>query len=255
MRNFKFRFNRILNLALGLAMLDGGLVIGIQIVDFLLSYFFLIRTPIAAESKAQAAMAMGIANFAISILGLLNLAAIIYRITGFTRGAKYNLAQCYANGLRNISALLVLSLLAGLTLIAVSLQISKVTITMFPELGSLSTLLIRGVFLLALPYGVLTCATVVVQRKNPIQALISIYNYIRTKNDFLLLAAISTMYSVPDLLHGFIIKILAAKYISLLTAMWFLFCHIVTLVVYIDNFNVEATPTNDNDKPTKVVII
>jgi hypothetical protein len=71
MENFQTKFKRLVNLAWGLAIIDGGTVIGLQIMNFLLSFFYLKRLPNEIDLMG------GI----VALLSVLTLAVIIYRIT------------------------------------------------------------------------------------------------------------------------------------------------------------------------------
>jgi hypothetical protein len=260
LEQFKFRFKRMINLAFGLAMIDGGFIIAVQISVFLLTYFLLLRAPAIGANNIQSMLSQGQPHlvsylFAMSLIAILNVAIIIYRITGIARGNKYNLLQCFGSGLRNFSALFVLYILAGIIIESLSSQISQIFLGLFPQLGVGILIILKALLLFLLPYGLFTCAYVVDQNKNPIRAIIATYKFIRYKGDFLILAAISFMYSMPVWLAAFASHFLAAQYLGLLTSLWFLFCHILTLVAYIDNFDKQTVQQDDPNKPTKVVII
>ncbi len=251
MENLKFKLNRLINLALGLALIDGGLIIGIQICDFLATYFFISRLP-AISTNLQNNAAMGGTNLILILIGILNLSAIILRITGIARGTKYSIMQCYLRSIRSIAPLYILYFLAVIVLLSVAIQISKIFTPFFPQLNFLVVL--KVLFFLCLPYAILTCANVVDQNRNIFQAIKHTYGYIRNNKDFLLLTTISCLYSIPSLLETFTAGLIATQYLKLFSSIWFLFCHLLSLVMYIDNFDKQPVSQNPN-KPTKIVII
>lgn len=250
MDNIKLKLNSIFNLAIGLAIVDGGLIIGIQIIDFLISHFFM-RLP-TNLSDTQGLAEVGRANLFIALFGILNIAAIIYRITGIARGVKHSIVQCYGKALRCIPTLLLLYMLGSITIVAISLQLGKLALASLSTTAA--TLLVKGILLALVPYGLLTCINAVDQNKNPVQAILATYNYMFHKINFTLLLVLSLLYSIPICLLAYCSGFLSGQYIALLSALWFLFCHLVTIVVYLDSLDKEPISHGDA-KPTKVVII
>ena len=91
------KFTDYIKAAFSLAILDGGFVIAIQIITFLLKYFGM-----NLQITTDEGVLVGVSKttMIVSMLGVLNLAAIIYRITGLARGIKYSPAICYQQALR-----------------------------------------------------------------------------------------------------------------------------------------------------------
>jgi hypothetical protein len=238
MENFQTKFKRLVNLAWGLAIIDGGTVIGLQIMNFLLSFFYLKRLPNEIDLMG------GI----VALLSVLTLAVIIYRITWLLRGVKQNLVTSYLYSLRRLPLLILLYLIVEVVVLALSKPLLKVFMLN-------QTLVIFMVFAL-IPYGLLACIFIVDQRKSPFQALAATYNAIFNKIDFRLLLATSAMYGVPCLIGTMLATTMNASYITLAASLWLLFCHILTIVIYADSLDKsEATQSGSGDKATKVVII
>lgn len=251
--HFNFKFKRLINLGLGLTMIDGGNVIAIQIIDFLLCYFFM-KTP-TISNDGQSIAGIGLANLLIAIIGILNLAVIIYRITGLASGTKYSLAQCYGKCLRFIPAILLLYVLGSMTILAVSLQFGQMFLAAYPESTKLATMIMSILLQMTIPFGLLACVNVIDQGKKPLQAIIAAYNYIRHPGNFSLLTAIALMYSVPIIANILGNKFLPDQYLKLFTALWCLFCHILTIVVYVDSTTKATVKEDSKNKAATVVII
>lgn len=107
-----------------------------------------------------------------------------------------------------------------------------------------------------IPYALLACVFVVYEEKSALKAIIATYKAVKHKISLNMLAILSIVYVLPYCLKNFIPTIITAPYLALFTSLWFLFCHILTIVVYADT--VERKPiTQDKEaaKTTKVIIV
>jgi hypothetical protein len=239
-----FRLGDIIQAGLGVAMVDGGFVIAVQIVNFLLVYFGA-RFPADADS-IQALAGLNKASFFIAILTTLNLAVIIYRITGLSRGMKYNAVVCYQQALRRGPALIMLYLLGSALMLILAIPLLRIT---------QNQNLIMFLMLSLIPIGMLACIYVIDQEKNPLQAIIETFKTVSNKLSVNLLLNLALLYSLPFSLGTmFTAPAFMAPYTSLLNAVWFLFCHILTIVVYAGTC-VKLDINTSDKKPTKVIIV
>ncbi len=239
-----FRLGDIIQAGLGVAMVDGGFVIAIQIINFLLVYFGAYFP--ADVDSVQAVAGLNKASFLIAIVTMLNLAAIIYRITGLARGMKYSAMVCYQQALRRGPTLIMLYLLGSVLLLILALPLTRIT---------QNQNLIMFLMLSLIPIGMLTCIYVVDQQKNPLQAIIATFDAVTNRLSINLLLNLALMYSIPFCLGTiFTAPAIIAPYISLLNAVWFLLCHILTIVVYAGTC-VTIDLKADNKKPTKIIIV
>lgn len=239
-----FRLGDIIQAGLGIAMVDGGFVIAVQIISFLLVYFGA-RFPADADSM-QALAGLNKASFFIAIITMLNLAVIIHRIAGLARGMKYSAAVCYQQALRRGPILIMLYLLGSALMLILAIPLMRIT---------QNQNLLMFLMLSLIPIGMLSCIYVIDQDKNPLQAMTATFKTISTKLSVNLLLNLSLMYSLPFCLGTmFTAPAIIAPYVGLLNAIWFLFCHILTIVVYAGtcvSIDVKAS----DKKPTKVIII
>lgn len=246
-----FRLGDVIRAAFGLAMVDGGFIIAIQIITFLLNYF-----GANLQLGDQDGTFAGISKtaFLISIIGMLNLSVIIYRITGLARGMKYSPAICYHQALRRWPILILLYILGSILLLAVMLPLLHFVHGMFnTSLLNYNKLLMFGMLIL-MPYGILACTFVIDQEKNPLQAVLATLSIIKNKISMRLLLNISMLYSLPFTLGSLITSGHIAPYLGLFNAVWFLFCHILIIVIYA-GANVAMNPESSKQKPTKVIIV
>lgn len=253
-QNYKLSLKRLINLAFGIAILDGGVVIAMQIFDFLLNYFFLRMPEISAEAQSVNSNILLIA-----MLSLLNLSAIIYRLIHLAHGSRISPPLCYHNALQRLPAMVLMCLLIGLTLVSVIVQVFKLVAASSPEslIGYLGILSILAFALI--PYGILASIFLVAQTKNPIQAIKSTYYFVRYHGNFRLLASLSLMYMLPVLFSSIALNPILAPYFKLFSSVWILFCHITTIALFLDTVNRDHLSQNatENGKTSKnkVVII
>jgi hypothetical protein len=239
-----FRLGDIIQAGLGIAMVDGGFVIAVQIINFLLVYFGA-HFP-AEPDSIQALAGLNKASFLIAIITMLNLAVIIYRVAGLSRGMKYSAVVCYQQALRRGPVLIMLYLLGSALMLILALPLMRVT---------QNQNLIMFLMLSLIPVGMLACIYVVDQEKNPLQAIVATLKTISSKLSINLLLNLALMYSLPFCLGTmFSAPAFIAPYVSLLNAVWFLFCHILTIVVYAGTCVKIELSTSDK-KPSKIIII
>lgn len=105
-----------------------------------------------------------------------------------------------------------------------------------------------------IPYGFMACIYVIDQQKNPIQSILATYNTIKEKISIRLLFNISMLYALPFSINSFLTGSFLTAYLGLFNAVWFLFCHILIIVVYA-GANVEIDYVESHDKTTKVIIV
>jgi hypothetical protein len=248
-----FRLTDILKVAFSIAIVDGGFVIAIQIINFLLSYFG-IRLPTDADS-IQAFASMYKTLFLISIITMLNLAVIIYRIAGVARGMKYNLATCYKQAFKRWPMLIVLYMLGTMMLSGVGILsatlLRATTVDAIMRYGNLITFIVLSLT----PYCIFACIFVIDQEKNPLQAIKSTIDIVKDKLDVRLLMNLSMLYTIPFCLSTLVtIPKFITPYTGLLNTVWGLFCYIVTIVIYTST-TVKVESATDKQAATKVIVI
>lgn len=243
-----FKLFDIIRAALGLAMIDGGFVIAIQIISFLLKYFGS-NIQLNAEDTSSIA-GVSKAAFLVSIISILNLAVIIYRVTGLARGMKYSAATCYQQAIRRWPILIILFICAGMLLLFTALPVIR-SLNVINASIDYNRLFLFSVMLL-IPYGLLTCIFVVDQERNPLQAVIATFKTIKLRVSLRLMFNIALLYALPFVLGSSMMNNSFAPYIGLFNSLWFLFCHMLIIVVY-----AGATIANQDNvqKPSKVLIV
>lgn len=239
-----FRLSDIIQAGLGIAKVDGGFVIAIQIINFLLIYFSAYFS--AGTENIQNIAGLNKSSLIIAIITMLNLAAIIYRITGLTRGIKYSAAICYQQALRRGPTLLMLYLLGSAVMLIFAIPLMRVV---------QNQNLLIFLMLSLIPIGILCCIHVVDQQKNAIQAITATFKIITDKISVNLLINLALIYSLPFCLGTmFATPNVIMPYISLFHTIWFLFCHILTIVIYA-GASVKVENNATSGKATKVIII
>lgn len=242
------RLSDVMRAAMGLAMVDGGFVIAVQIITFLLNYFG------AGFTLQDDTGSFGISKstFIISIIGMLNLSAIIYRMTGLSRGIKYSPTICYQQALRRWPVLILLYIVGTLLLAILALPLMNI-IKMFNVNINYSQFLLVSLLVL-IPYGFLACIFVIDQDRNPLQAIAATFDTIKNKISMRLLLNISIMYALPVTLNGVSQLHGLASYVGLFNSVWFLFCHILVVVVYAGAIVAKNT-ADPQQKSSKVIIV
>lgn len=203
----------------------------------------------------QALANVGKSNMLISIINILNLSVIIYRVSGLTRGVKYPLLICYRQAISRLPALLLLYLGAGLTIASVFLQINKMLPGDLAGFIATNAKLFMFGLLALIPVGILACIFVVDQNKNPLQTVIATFKYLRDESNLMILAAVAIMYSLPLAIGSLFVTPTTIPYFGLATTLWLLFCHVLTIVMYIDSAEKIPVEGNEEKKATKVIII
>lgn len=243
LNNDKPSFQRLINLALGIAVIDGGVVIALQIITFLCKYLGM--QPIGAANKY---------HVLISIISMLNLAVIILRITWLTRGIKLDLVQCYKQAFQRWSSLFLLNILGVIILLGVLVPCIKLLTMLFPGTAIQPLKLITVMLTLLVPCGLMTWFFVLDQQKTPVQAIKATYNYLINQANARTLAILGLMYCVPFFIISMISSATLIPYLALISDVWYLFCHILTVIVYVSSAEQPIIPAK-NDKITKVIII
>ncbi len=245
-----FKLTDIMRAAMGLAVMDGGFIIAVQIISFLLKYFGA-NIQITPENSGSV-LVLSKTAFIISMLSILNLAVIIYRVTGIARGIKYTPMMCYQHALRRWPVLILLFISAGFFIVFAAGPIARL-LTMFNSNLDHSRLLMFAMLLL-IPYGVLACIFVVDQQRNPLQAILATMQTIRQRISIRLLMNIAMLYSMPFLLSANLMSSRLAPYIALFNAVWFLFCHMLIVVVYTGATIADNSSTTQHKKNNILIV-
>lgn len=241
-----FRLIDVMRAAIGLAMVDGGFVIAVQIITFLLGYFG--ANVQIAENQTIVGVSKG--AFLVSLISMLNLSVIIFRVTGLARGVKYSPTICYARAVQRWPVLILLYLFASFTLLFAAVPIVRLLNTFNAALDP-NKIIMLGMLLL-IPYGFLACIFVIDQERNPWQAILAMFDVVKNRISLRLLLNIAILYSLPFSINDILMHTRIAPYTGLFTSVWFLFCHILMIVVY-----TGVTVVKDNEdaqKPTKVLL-
>lgn len=251
--SFNNKIQRLFNLAIGIAIIDGGAIIAIQIINFLLSYF----GPQLQQVNAQQSSTISInpMHILISLLSVLNLIVIIFRVSSITRGVRPPIMQCYAFSLRRLPAVMLLYMICSTVFLAISIQLNHFFPGLFANLLSNYSKILFFILFAIIPIGISAAVFVIDQHMPPFRAIGAVYHQLRYKVDLLVLGTISILYSVP-MGVGALLKVnaISTPYFALLTTLWLLFCHILSILVFMDSL--EKQPTSEAErKPTKVVII
>ena len=246
----KSSISRLIHLAFSVAVLDGGFIIAVQILNFLLTYFF---AQIPSDTTGLGSFSnVGRVNILLAVISMLNLAVIIQRVTGITRGLGHTPLSCYLQAIRRGPMLIMLYIIFALMFIAIIMPVVKLLSSYF-NFGS--TGLIFVMMLILIPYGLIACMLVVYEEKSPIKAIITTYQSIRYRISANVLGLLSVIYAVPVYINNLIPKASLAPYIGLFTCLWFLFCHILTIVAYVDTAEKPAATQQQQAKKAKVIII
>lgn len=248
------KINRLLNLALSLMILDGGFIIAVQIFSYLIAYFFA-QIP-SDPGNIQSFSSFGHANFLISIISMLNLSVIVFKVASLANGFKIGNLDCYKQALRRLPSLTALSLIGVMIFFFCATPVVTLMVSMFNvPLINLSNLLVIAILAL-IPYGILACVFVVFEQKSPLQAIVATYKTVKHRISLNMLAILSLVYVTPFILKVYIPAFVSAPYLALFISLWFLFCHVLTIAVYADT--VEITPIDkekEDEKKTKVIVI
>lgn len=246
--NYKIR--DLIKTAMGIAAVDGGFIIGLQIMTFLLNYVLLKFQP----NPETLPFNLNKGTFLLFLITNINLTVIIYRIAGLTRGFKYNASTCYKQAFLKLPYLMMLYMF-GLICIALLVAISILLFgnTFIAALSEYKNALTFIIFALT-PCAIMICTFVVDQDKNPLQAIIATFNTVLNKVSFSLLVNLSIFYTLPLSLGILLINTRLSQYIGLMNEVWFLFCHIITIVIY-TSINILNNQQSADKKPVKVIVI
>lgn len=247
-----FRLSDIMRAGLGLMAADGGFVIGIQITTFLLTYF--ISTFYLKTGDIQDITNINKMSIFIALISMLNLAAIIYRIAGLANGIKYGPIACYQRALRRWPVLTLLYLTGTILFLLLATPIIKILSTLMHTQSMHYNILVLLGMLMLLPYGILACVFVIEQEKNPFQAIRATFNIAKNIISIRLLLNISFLYALPLSLMSLLSSARAYSYLGLFNAIWFLFCHILMIIIYTSS-TIVVNPDIAKQKPTKVIIV
>lgn len=230
MRRFNLGFGTLIKKVLALTSLDGGFVIGVQTVTFLLCYFSLGGRLLAQVEQ------LGLFTFiTLLMLHTINVSIIIIRIAGLNRGLKYPLWVCYQQSMRRLPALLGLILCLCLLLGSIKLT---------PILSLLLTII-------GLPFFIIASSFIVDQQLNLIKAIMATINLIAQKLDYKLVLYLGMSYGVTLCLCIIGMQSKFATYLILIMELLLLFCHIMAITIYTQT----CTPkTNQPDPNIKVIL-
>ncbi len=240
----------LMRAAIGLATIDGGFVIGVQVINFLIAYFGM-RLPVKVE-QLQNISVLSPNNFLILTLGMLNLAAIIYRLTGLARGVKYSALLCYKHALRRSAALMLLYLLGSLIVFALTIPTIKIFSTFSLNTPEQYAGLFMFLLLTLMPYGIFACIFVVDQENTPVQAIRSTWKIVKEQISIALLIRLSLIYCLPSVFGMSLIAKHLGQHIGLFNAVWFLFCHIITVIIYTGTL-IKASVQQTDKKLTTII--
>jgi hypothetical protein len=241
----------LMRAALGVATIDGGFVIAVQIINFLSAYFGM-RVPTGIEQMPSFAI-FNQANILVLILGMLNLAVIIYRVAGLARGIKYSAVVCYQQAIRRWPSLILLYLLGSLIAMVGTLPALKLLSLFAINSPEQMQSILLFLLLALIPYGIFACIFVVDQEKSPTQAIIATWRLIRDQISARLLFNLSLLYGLPAAVGSVLAAKYFGQYIGLFNAVWFLFCHIVTIIIYTGTL-IKASVKQEQKKFTTIVV-
>lgn len=249
-----FRLSNLAKATLDIITVDAGFIIAIQIISFLLSYFS--AQLLLQQQNMQSLPGINRANFLVIIITMLNLSAIIYRTAGIARGIKYSLIACYKQAFKRLANLILLYMLGSTIVLLAAIPVMRMLGAVTPEAIMQYQNLIMFCMLSLIPFALIACVYVIDQEKNPLQAIKHTFNIIKNKISMPMLMNLSLLYTVPFCLGTLItIPSSLAPYVGLGNALWFLFCHVLTIVVYVGiNVKIEAA-TDEKQKTTKIIII
>lgn len=248
-----FRLSDLAKAALGIITVDGGFIIAVQIVSFLLSYFS--AQALMQQQNLQAIPGINKANIIVIIMTMLNLSVIIFRTTGIARGMRYSLKSCYKQALKRLSNLILLYLLVSTILLLAAIPLMRIVGASTPDAIMQYYNLIMFCMLSLIPLAIFACVHVIDQENSPLQALKNTFYTVRDKVSIPLLMNLSLLYTVPFCLGTLVtLPSSLAPYIGLGNALWFLFCHVITIVVYV-GVNTKVEVVSDKQKTTKVIVV
>ena len=189
------RMQRLLRLAFSIAVIDGGTIIAVQIINFLLSHFGP-QLP-SLNSNQAGPFNINLSHLLISLLSILNLAVIIFRVSGLTRGIKHPISRCYEYALRRLPAIIALYLICSIVILAISIQLGHFFPNFMAKLfTNYSKALMFTIFSL-IPFAILACTFVVDLQYNAFRSISAVYHHVRYKMDVPVLATIGILYNLP----------------------------------------------------------
>ncbi len=247
-----FKLRDVMRAAYGISMVDGGFVIAIQIISFLLGYF---GTHLPTDQQDPTTFnLLNKPNFLIFFINMLLLSVIIYRIAGLARGIKYSPLVCFHNALRRWPLLIILYLFGSVIVLATAIPLLQILQHIFPSGNIQQSGILVFLFFSLIPYGILACVFVICLDKNPFQAIKGTVDLMFNKLSFSMLLNLSLLYGIPICLNTILNPTYAFKYIGLFNALWILFCHIITIVIH-TGISMKSDPESNTPKNTKVIII
>lgn len=221
------KIKSILNQSYKIAVADSGATIGMQIVNFLITYFAL---------QYKQANNEIILLYLITAVNLLSLSAIIVRIFGLTKKVKYDAVICYSIALRKLPLLLILYFIISFPLTAISAIAMKFGVLHYMGI------VITGL----LPLCIFTSINIIAYNVPPLRSITFAITEMNSINKIFLVALMSALYCLPLLLE------LNNQYVQLFTRLWFLVCHIITIVMYSSLIKLETDKKSQTSKIIRV---
>lgn len=247
-----FRIRDLAKAGLGILTTDGGFIIAVQIVSFLISYF---GTQTLIQQNLQTFPPLNKTTFLIIIIKMLNLSVIIYRVLGIANGTKYNQATCYIQALKRLPQMILLYLLGNIILLLFTIPIMRIlgvitngTIMQYYNLFVYCTLSL-------IPCGIFALIYVIEQQQSPLTAIINTYKAFKHRVSIRMLLNLSMLYTLPFCLSTLVaVPNKLIPYTGLMSALWFLFCHVLTVIVYVGS-NIQIEKKDSPLKSSKVIVI
>ncbi len=229
---------------LELAKQDGGTVIGLIVITYLIRYFGtklnLFHSSILVGLNTDTNYSN---DFLISIIEFLNYAVILTRAASIAKGVKLSLFRCYLYALRKLPMLLVPYIFVAFMLMG-SIQL----------LSKLNDNLIFIAILLFIPLSTFMCIYILDKAYKPIQAITETFRSITHKNNKVLFLQLTFLYSIPWIFNSSIKNSQISPYLGLVFSVWILFCHMLTVVIYSRN-NIVKPKEDSAASRAKVISI
>lgn len=225
--------------AFALASLDGGAIIAIRVATFLL-LFVTLKSGILTNQYG-----FNLDVIAVALLSILNVSAVIVRITGLNFGLKYPLISCYRQALKRLPTTLSLCCIAALFFMFIVAPLETVIGSL--NLYFLSTLLTCASYL----FIQISMNYVIMEETNSIDAIAAAVRLIFTRINWRLTFNLLCLYSIPlcivTLLPVAVIQNFA-KYILLASLIWMLFTDIITITIFAENIKRKTKKRSTNTK-------
>lgn len=249
-----FRISDLAKAAIGILNSDGGCIIAVQIFSFLFSYFCIQTAPLNNQSFPT----LNKANFIMVLVSILNLAVIIYRTVGIANGKKFSLADCYLHAIKRLPSMITLYLLGCTAFILLSIPLLRALGAVTPEAIMRYHILIEYCLLSFMPCVIFAYAYLIDQEKSSLQAIRYTFKTFKERFSLRMILNLAMLYTAPLCFSGLMaIPAFMTPYLALIKGLWFLFCHVLTIVIYVGStINTEPAKSSvDDSKTSKVIII